>query len=442
MRIFFCVSLFSSFAFGQNTIVLSVGDHFQTKILSSTLITITNPKPIKVLNQQKFLTIVARNPGVATITSPNQKLQKVVVLKPAVFGLYQNATSDLKKMVGLELHAHPKQLTLNGTIYRIEDWKWIQELVSSSGNLIKVTAKLSPSVYPRLKQSITRALKKVSIPGMVIDVQEGTPHIYAPTIKPEDLKLVKAIAKQWGALVITGSKKLPLKPMIEVEVMIVELKKNTAQKLGLKLPGAFSATILPSDFLQSFSAQWSLSPLEGFANASKSYGRLLAHPRLLCQSSKKAEFFAGGEIPIRTSSWSNSNVDWKKYGVLLEISPVADFDGNVSTKIATEVSQLDHTNSVDSIPGLQKNRIETYFNLKGSQTIALSGLIKKAASKNIQGTPLLSDIPVLGPLFRSKAYQNDKTELVIFVRPQILMADNLNHLSNQKKFLERFAKPL
>ena len=133
---------------------------------------------------------------------------------------------------------------------------------------------------------------------------------------------------------------------------------------------------------------------------------------------------AGGEFPIKLTSFGSSGVTWKNYGVLLKVKPLADSTGRMSIEIETEVSALDDANKVDGIPGLLTNRMKTHFDLSTSRTIALSGLIKNDLSRQTSGLPGLSSIPILGSLFSSTDFKDNQSELVIFVTPAVSRPDD------------------
>ena len=88
--------------------------------------------------------------------------------------------------------------------------------------------------------------------------------------------------------------------------------------------------------------------------------------------------------------------------------------------LETEVSTLDFAHAVNGVPGLLVNRVSNQFNLKGSETIALSGLLQSEKGRNREGWPLLSRIPILGRLFSSQSYRRSESELIIFVTPKLI----------------------
>ena len=148
--------------------------------------------------------------------------------------------------------------------------------------------------------------------------------------------------------------------------------------------------------------------------------RVLARPNLLCRSGKEAEFVAGGEFPIKIFNYRQQDVVWKRYGIVLKIKPKADASGRISLGLETEVSTIDPAHTVDGIPGMLTNRVASYFDLTRPRTIVLSGLLKNEDSVHNAGVPGLSGLPILGPLFGSKEWKENRTELVIFVRPSIV----------------------
>ena len=110
---------------------------------------------------------------------------------------------------------------------------------------------------------------------------------------------------------------------------------------------------------------------------------------------------------------------------MLKVKPLADFSGRMSIAIETEVSTLEPA-PPDTIPGISTTRIETHFDLVKSRTIAISGLLRNDSSQSAGGLPLLGQIPILGPLFSSRNFREKKTELVVFVTPDIVKPEEEN----------------
>jgi len=148
---------------------------------------------------------------------------------------------------------------------------------------------------------------------------------------------------------------------------------------------------------------------------------ILASPQLSARNGATAEFLAGGELPYAaTSANGSTTVLFKKYGVKLNITPKVGKNGVIRAMIDSEVSSVDPSISTAYGPALLSRNTKTEFNVRSGDTLVLAGLITRKNSTDITKVPLLGDIPVVGALFRSKRFQNDETELVVFVTPTVV----------------------
>ena len=152
----------------------------------------------------------------------------------------------------------------------------------------------------------------------------------------------------------------------------------------------------------------------------------LAEPNLIALNGKEASFLAGGEYPypVPQGGLGSFSISFKEYGVRLSFTPTVLGGDLINLKIKPEVSSLDFNNAVIiegfRIPALTSRRAETEVELQDGQTFAIAGLLNNTALSSMRKIPLLGDIPVLGTLFKSRAYQKDQTELVVMVTPTIV----------------------
>lgn len=147
----------------------------------------------------------------------------------------------------------------------------------------------------------------------------------------------------------------------------------------------------------------------------------IAEPMLSCKNGGSAKFLAGGEVPYPvTGADGQVSVQFKEYGIKLEVSPIVDDMGNISASILTEVSQIDPAVTVMGAPGILTRRTQTDMNVVAGQTIVLSGLLSAEQSKDVDKLPGLGNIPYLGALFKSENYRNQISELIIFVTPEVV----------------------
>src|SRR5688572_28628749 len=158
----------------------------------------------------------------------------------------------------------------------------------------------------------------------------------------------------------------------------------------------------------------------------------LAEPNLITQDGKEASFLAGGEFPYPVVQGGGANqtvtIVFKEFGVRLRFTPTITGPGQVHLKVAPEVSALDFANAVTlegfRIPALKTRRTETEVELRDGQTFAIAGLMDRNMDETLRRVPGIGDIPILGYLFRSQAYQKNNTELVVMITPRIVRRDS------------------
>jgi pilus assembly protein CpaC len=151
----------------------------------------------------------------------------------------------------------------------------------------------------------------------------------------------------------------------------------------------------------------------------------LAQPNLTALSGETADFLAGGEFPIPLAqSLGTTSVEYKKYGVSLSYTPTVLANGRISMRVRPEVSELSSEGAVTlngyTIPALTTRRTETTVELGSGQSFMIAGLLRNNTQNSIRKLPGAGDLPILGSLFRSTAYQRGETELVIIVTPYLV----------------------
>ncbi|HYT75436.1 MAG TPA: pilus assembly protein N-terminal domain-containing protein [Vicinamibacterales bacterium] len=154
----------------------------------------------------------------------------------------------------------------------------------------------------------------------------------------------------------------------------------------------------------------------------------LAEPNLIASNGKEASFLAGGEYPYPVTQGGSGNnavtIVFKEFGIRLSFTPTVLNGDLINLKVRPEVSSLDFANGVSisgfRVPALSTRRTETEVELQDGQTFAIAGLMNNTVENSMSKIPGIGDIPVLGYLFRSRAFQKQQTELVVMITPQIL----------------------
>ena len=178
---------------------------------------------------------------------------------------------------------------------------------------------------------------------------------------------------------------------------------------------------------------------------SKGYFQSLAEPNLIAYNGQEASFLAGGEFPVPVAQGNAGTVgiEWKEFGVKLKFTPTIAGD-TIRLKVTPEVSSLDFNNGITlsgfRIPALITRRASTDVELRDGQSFAIAGLMHNTTQENGSAIPILSSLPIVGSLFKSKAETKEQTELMVLITPQLvkpLEPDEVPTLpTNQKRFIQ------
>lgn len=370
---------------------------------------------VRIVDEAKGIRVIGLKPGTTTVVVGKTSHMAHVSLasqKDFAFAL----KSFVKKTMGLALNTDTGKPEVTGTLLRFSDWEAISEIAKKYQGEYVFKAQALPDVGQQALEHFFQLARKRGLPVVRFSANpEFTVHV--PKAASDLKKSIHRTFASYGIAVDSGTSDIALKPLIRTRVILAEVTKGFGQEIGVGWPTEYRAQLLPT--LQATdSLMVSLKALEA-----RGQGQVLASPNLSCRSGGEAQFVAGGEFPIKSSNVYNSSVEWKQHGVILKVKPKADFQGSISLEIETELSLLDMAHAVDGIPALRVNKVKSHFDLPGKRTIALSGLIRQEVGRNNTGLPLLGSIPILGKLFSSEAYRNEKTELVVFVTPEIASPD-------------------
>jgi pilus assembly protein CpaC len=229
-----------------------------------------------------------------------------------------------------------------------------------------------------------------------------------------------------------------------LEVRILEASRNAMQDIGVDL-NVFNSSfnfsngqgligIAPPNGLLSLYGGSGATTIDTALSALEQKGlvRTLAKPNLVAVSGEKASFLAGGEFPFPVPEDRNTiAIQFRPYGVKLNFTPVVQQNGWIRMTVEPEVSQLDPTNSLSvlgiTIPALIVRRASTTLELRPGDTFAMAGLFQRGFQTDVDATPWLGDLPVLGTLFRSSRWKRSESELLIIVTPRMAEPADRQH---------------
>src|SRR5690554_2510145 len=167
-----------------------------------------------------------------------------------------------------------------------------------------------------------------------------------------------------------------------------------------------------------------LGALNALENSGFAY--TLSRPSLVALSGQSASFLAGGEfaVPIPSSGSDSLSIEYKHYGIRLNITPTVIDRNRIHLKVAPEVSELDYSAGVvisgTQVPALNVRRTDTSISLADGESLVISGLINTSNRAVVDKLPGLGDIPVLGAFFRNAGMQREEKELLMIVTPRLV----------------------
>jgi pilus assembly protein CpaC len=223
---------------------------------------------------------------------------------------------------------------------------------------------------------------------------------------------------------------------VMLEVKIAEVSKSLLDQLEagvtLNFGGGSWASTLSSNFVSG-----TLKSLLSIGNRGKiaadrqdALVRILAEPTVMAISGQEGSFLAGGRIFVPVGQDNNKvTLEEKEFGVGLRFTPTVLAGGRINLRVAPEVSEISREgigisaagfSGTSVLPLITTRRASTTVELYDGQSFAIGGLIKNSQSTSINGLPILGELPVLGALFRSTEFQQDRTELLFIVTPHLV----------------------
>ncbi|QKV53455.1 type II and III secretion system protein family protein [Comamonas antarctica] len=321
----------------------------------------------------------------------------------------------------------------------------------------KAAGRTTLVIWPANGAPQTREVR-VALPRLLLERRLGSVQQHA-----QALAEMRVTAPR-EALLLDRSEIQVASNTVQVDVQVVEFKKSALRRAGMNLasggpndhgfqfgvytPGTSagasgggssgsgsgsgsgngmsaitSAMNLVLGFGKAFSGQGITAQL-GFLEGN-GLARVLAKPTLVAHTGQSASFLAGGEIPIPVPGRDgNVAIEYKEFGVKLQLTPTILSDVRIALKVAPEASDLDYTQGVTisgvSVPAVRTRRADTMVELADGESFIIGGLVNRATLSSVNKVPLLGDLPVLGNFFKNLNYSQEETELVIIVTPRLV----------------------
>lgn len=306
-----------------------------------------------------------------------------------------------------------------------------------------------------LKRRIDHMLEKLNLPNVYTSAEdeEGKVALLGTVKHAADREVIATVL---GALKDKTIDLIVVKEeeaVIEIDVQVIEINRGSQDTLGFTWPGSMTLTEVGSKGLTGTTwgklfnvAQESRGAftLKLDALIREGKARILSRPRVSCQSGKEAKLVVGGEVPVLSGSvtpgtsgagsvgaTSGGSVEYKEYGIILNVKPSIEDSGRIHLNLDVTVSEVGDVVSTTYALAykMTKRTATTELFLDDGQTMALGGLIKKKSAEELKRVPWLSDVPVLGLFFRQRTTSQgwnsdlskaDDTELFITLTPRVV----------------------
>ena len=318
-----------------------------------------------------------------------------------------------------------------------------------------------------VSRSLERALTTMKLAGAVPAAgpqiritPDGSTNALVIVAPPSDFEVISQITEKLDIV----------REQVLVEMLILEVSDEKLQEIGVDW-ATFDPAV--SDGVRGF-GQTNLGPRVNFLSGTaeglsvgawKSVGgtarigaileameknsgvNILSRPNILASNHRKAKIVVGENRAFVTQSRITETTDpvtptviksfeYKDVGITLDITPHVSQGGMIRLEIKSEFTKLieDVASLSLDTPTTAKRTAQTVVTMGSGATVVIGGLIRDDTVKTVKKVPLLGDIPLLGALFRSQNYHTQKTNLLLFITPQILSTqEELQDMTNQKK---------
>ncbi|RDB37052.1 MAG: hypothetical protein DCC88_02025 [Spirobacillus cienkowskii] len=373
-----------------------------------------------------------------------------IALQPSANSLHHFYTS-LKKISGIVPQIKGGKIIILGRIKLFSDFRKLVNIVAPRPQLFFPLYTISQDIEPLILKSIENDIKLLGDKHIKI-INRGGLYCFtgisnSMTSKNRSWQYVSALLPNVVNAIqdTTGASE-----SVQINLHFLEVGKLNRIEAGLQQPGMRNPVkgtlnFSPSTLASSVHSTFQIAPMEMLLKAiqQRSFSRNIAQPVVITRSGEKATFLAGGEVPIvaaastTTNTNQNTTVTYKPFGILFNVTPLLQNDGSIWLKLELEVSDVSEYLSFQNVPGFVSRKINTNIILKDNNYALLSGLVQSKNSKNVDRSPILSNIPIIGEIFKSRRFKDDDSELWIAV--SAMRSDQQNDDIDIKKFIEKKA---
>jgi len=383
--------LVSQFAIAADELNVLIGDQKVLKFPSLKRVAIANPgvASVKVIGKNQIL-VVGKTEGTTNLIVWDLRDQKTTLLIRVLSRDPNAVRKEMEQMLGpiegIKLKIVGDKVIIDGFVFKQNDFDRVEKVKQLFGAQVISFVKLSPNVNKLVVEQINRALKEAGIKGAIARAEGASIFLEGSVASEKEgkkaLEISTSISKDISNLLSIG---IAYDNLIILDVKVIEIRTSARRDLGFRWPGGLTGsgvsitgaynteykgdtdpagTVLNQDVTGQFLLSFQL-PVIIDTLIQDGIVRILSNPRLVCKNGGQAKWLVGGEIPVPiTNEDGSTQVEWKEYGIILDIQPKTDNADNILTKIKVEVSDLDMSTQIAGYPSILKRNVETEMNLR------------------------------------------------------------------------------
>lgn len=310
--------------------------------------------------------------------------------------------------------------------------------VRPAADAVILTGTVSSAAKAKYAEDIANAFVRDINRNLVLPVMAGDTRVASGSALSTSSQNLAGAGPAAGAKVVNLLQVMQ-NQQVMLEVKVAEVSKVLLERLGVNFNAStttpYNVTYGILSNLFTGNGVFNITAENGNklsidANKSDTLVKVLAEPNIIAISGQEASFLAGGRvfIPVSSSSGLGTTVTLqeREYGVGVKFTPTVLDGTRINLKVAPEVSDIGQgtsfkVNAAETVlPTFTTNRVQTTVQLNDGQTLAIAGLIKNNINEVISRVPFLGELPILGALFRSSSFQNNRTELVFLITPRLV----------------------
>ena len=305
---------------------------------------------------------------------------------------------------------------------------------------INVTIDVRP-----LEMTLNRTFKSSDI--KVYPIKDGV-MLCGTVSRADDVDNVVAVAKNYFPTTVINQLNIDGAQTVAAQVRVYEVSRNKLRNLGVDWAVAGDRIDVVSGFAQIISSMSTASStkdnfrvgiiddstqINTFINMleKRNVAKLLSQPTLTAQNGRAAEFLSGGEIPFQVNKGLGTNsIQFRPFGTKLDMVPIIHGQGELTLEIRAEVSEVaNDLNSGTGVPGFRVRRVNTAVPMRAGQTLALAGDYREKIESEVKGAPGLLNKGPWGIPFRNTNSQENESELVFMITPQLVHGVDANQFA-------------